>query len=316
MESKSNFRILSKEIISKPSSLISNISSPSTSLIPRSLQKSAKRLTISSLESGNGKQQMKSKLAQVQRALRFCRDYNIVKYYQFMDIPPEEYRELRTHCSKDVLETAADINYQEYYYEEVNNRLQVFLSYGDGSWGEEEEEIVMLFKHNNVDISKFCEALYSIFTMSDYRKNCIFLNGNIKTGKTLMMRLITGNFKCVGKGCNNGVNSEFYYQKFIGRSICVLEEPFLDPQTLEDFKSIFGGEGFDISCKFHNPQTLNRTPFIITSNFSLLSRGHAPSISEMAIKDRFYIFNFNNSYTPKCKLSPKNFVNVYNKYYG
>ena len=77
--------------------------------------------------------------------------------------------------------------------------------------------------------------------------------------------------------------------------------------TAEEFKSVLGGQPIDIARKFNEKQLLQRTPVVITSNYSRFGPGHLPPTDENALSIRCYTYILNSAYKKLCKFEWQQF---------
>ena len=101
---------------------------------------------------------------------------------------------------------------------------------------------------------------------------------------------------------NHGSENEFYLSNMLKKSIILCEELYITITTAEDFKSVLVGQPIDITKKFNEKQLSQRTPFVITSNYSRFGRGHLPPTVENALSIRCYNYILNSAFKPLCKL--------------
>lgn len=168
---------------------------------------------------------------------------------------------------------------------------------------------------NKIDFQEFAHAIEAWLSCADKKRNTLFIWGRPNSGKSLIAKLISEVF--ITKTFSNmDAASQFVFGNLIDSSLILIEEPFLVPVLLEDFKKLTEGSNMCVNVKYQEPQTLGRTPVLITSNFSTLSHGHAPAVSEAAIKLRSFIFHFSSEFVPTCVITVADFVSFLNKYVG
>lgn len=149
-----------------------------------------------------------------------------------------------------------------------------------------------MFKKNNINSYEFARDVHNWLQCNHRKTNCMFFYGPPNTGKTMIARLLTQLFLS-GQMSLKGVTSDFYFESLLNKSVGVLEELWVVPQVVDDFKSIFGGMPIDINKKHANMQRLERTPIIVTSNHSRFGRGFLTSVDESALQNRCYKYHFN-----------------------
>lgn len=170
-----------------------------------------------------------------------------------------------------------------------------------------------LLNNNNININQFVEDFYNWINCIHPKKNVFMLTGPPNTGKTLFISLLSELF--VTKRLNSmDMASDFIFGNLINCNLIVIEEPFFPPIMLEDFKNLAGGQTMTVNTKYLPPQQLNRTPVIVSSNFTTYCRGHAAKVSEDAVKARSYIYTFRTPVTYNNTVIVEHLVYFLNKY--
>lgn len=196
---------------------------------------------------------------------------------------------------KTMLQLGCDINKQRTLYEERLNQWNYFQKHaGNGN----PKYIENILKENNIDFTEFANAIINVLSLSHGKINGLFLSGTSNSAKSLIAFLILEVFNNYSILSNSNITSDFYFEPILTSSICLIEEPFVTPMMLEDFKLILGKGIMNVNAKYLPLQRSIRIPFLITSNFTLLSRGFASPVSENAIKTRLHSFYFNTVYVP------------------
>lgn len=153
-----------------------------------------------------------------------------------------------------------------------------------------------IFDAHGINKHQFAVDVYEWLMCVNYKKNALFLHGPPNTGKTLIARLLTNIFM-TGNMNLKGVTSDFYYEVLINKAVAVMEELWVIPLVVDDFKSILGGIDIDINKKHVSMQRLSRIPVIITCNHSRLGRGFLQNVDEEALQNRCYKYNFSHDIT-------------------
>lgn len=168
-------------------------------------------------------------------------------------------------------------------------------------------EFKNIFNLNNItNIKLFVSNLKLILNKEKFKLNALRFYGAPNSCKTLIADAIVAPFIAC-KMNNHGSENEFYLSNMLNKSIIQCEELYLTTSTAEDFKSILGGHPIDVSKKFWEKQLLQRTPVIITTNYTKFGRGHLPPLDEMALASRCITYHIFADYTPKCTLHWYNF---------
>lgn len=164
-------------------------------------------------------------------------------------------------------------------------------------------EIEEIFKINNIDCKEFASCVKNILQEKHFKINALRIWGVPNSGKSLIVRLITEKFYTY-YGTNTGSMSEFFYGAMVNKSLIVIEELWIVPSNVDDFKTIFSGYSIDINQKHVTErQRLLRTPLFITSNHEKHGKGHLSMMDEEAINRRMYNFKFVHLFEPKNKIT-------------
>lgn len=201
-----------------------------------------------------------------------------------------------------LITSACKLAYKKYYDVIKNDPLYLFRKQTNGN----DQFFINLFKNNGIDPQEFADAFIKWVTKNDKRKNTLFLYGDLKTGKTLLASMIKDLY--LYKTWINSTVSTFSLGTLAYTNIIIAEEPFFTPLVLEDFKSICCGATLTPDVKFEAPTPIERTPVLITTNFLNLARGHAPPLSEEAIKDRSWIFKLNSKLSTEYTITSNDFI--------
>lgn len=162
--------------------------------------------------------------------------------------------------------------------------------YQKDSWRKWEE--LLLFQ--GICPRSFHSAVKKWLQQTDFKRNCLFLWGEVSTGKTLFANAIRGLF-AHRQMANSTASSNFSFGNCLNTRIIIYEEPFLHPTLLEDMKSVFGGAELTVDAKYSMQQPMRRTPLLVTSNVLKLARGHASEQSEAALQARSFVFHFSRN---------------------
>ena len=95
----------------------------------------------------------------------------------------------------------------------------------------------------SIDDAVFLLELYLTLSMTDPKKGCFLLHGSSNAGKTFWIQaLLSGIRHVVGECLKN--DEKFRYGNCIGTSVIYADEfTYLNPATVEEFKTLAGGGG-------------------------------------------------------------------------
>lgn len=123
-----------------------------------------------------------------------------------------------------------------------------------------------------------------LFRVPD-KRNCFVIAGPSNTGKSTFIRPLLNIFNW-GEIQSSG---QFMFQNCINKELLIWEEPLIGHDFVEGCKRVFEGMNTQVSVKYKPPQTLYRTPILITTNKDLW---HYTTSDEMAIRNRIFLFEF------------------------
>lgn len=234
---------------------------------------------------------------------RDCRDANEFS----TKCPPQIYQEILLEAfpyQNSVIATALDIARQ--LSADMQRRSM---------WGWMEQKCIMpteenfnllssLFQTQQISPLLFAQSLKSILTRQDPKINTLRLVGAANSCKSLLVQAI-GSIYNTAFMSNSGSGSDFYFNDCIGRNLIILEEVFITPQTVDDFKSVLSGYTIGVNIKQQpRRQILKDTPILMTSNHIQFGKGFLSGIDESALSLRCRTFNFPHQFKPTSYISP------------
>lgn len=237
-------------------------------------------------------------------AIRLIHKYNIRSISEFYDkVSAEEYAQL-VYGGKHIqaISTALELYNKECLELQRRNRFNWLIRLPHDNNPFVQLQLRQIFRVNNVNPRDFVRDLKAVLSESDHKMNCLRIWGPPDTCKSLISRLICETFICAYLNNSNSAN-EFYLSNLLNKSLASMEELFVTPASVDDFKSILGGAPLDISKKYNEKQVLLRTPIIMTSNHALFGRRYLSPVDENALNTRCYSYNFKVSYKPEILVS-------------
>jgi hypothetical protein len=143
------------------------------------------------------------------------------------------------------------------------------------------------FEKHDIDRYKFMACIIAVMDQKTKKKNTIVLRGGSNAGKSLMVKLIMGDYPVARLGRQRDMDG-FHWQPMLEKLACVFEELRIYSTTVDEFKQVLGGEVLDINVKNCAHQPLTRRPVIATSNHPIYANlGHVDAV---AIQNRCYEF--------------------------
>lgn len=232
---------------------------------------------------------------------QLCLEKKIFTYTQFKE--ESSYSDYVKYIYEEpMVKAACRIAYKKKYEIEKEDPLYYFRKKEDGN----SSFFVKLFLANNINPKKFAESFITWISRGHSRKNTLFLFGDIKTGKTLIANILKDLYTY--KTWVNSTTSTFSFGNLTYANLIHIDEPFLTPLVLEDFKSLTCGSTLTPDVKYEEPTPIKKTPLLITSNFEKLGRGYAPPLSEESIKDKSWCFHFSTKFDTQENISSKDFI--------
>lgn len=115
-------------------------------------------------------------------------------------------------------------------------------------------------------LADFWTNVYKILNRTNDKINTIELIGPPSCGKTYFANFICDFFLAVGHIENFTRQNSFPLQSAYNSRILHWNEAQCEPSKLEDAKKILGGDPCSANIKYHDTQTITKTPVIITAN--------------------------------------------------
>lgn len=214
---------------------------------------------------------------------------NMLSSSQRLDLYNEfgnQWQEVTKLCIKvyneELVKDQKDKPYEEYEgdHEECTHPIHFEES---NKWFDE------LFSKNDIDPREFCSVVKLVMNKKIKRKNALCIEGPTTTAKTMILKLICGEYN-YGTVQRSGDHSQFFLQNLLKKTVALMEEPRITPITVNDFKQLLGGESFDIHVKHQEDARLERLPVLISTNHDL--GYYISSIDKEAIYARTWRFYF------------------------
>nr|QTZ83156.1 MAG: NS1 [Turdus pallidus parvoviridae sp.] len=121
---------------------------------------------------------------------------------------------------------------------------------------------------NGFDKKAWLDQLFAVLSRRDKKKNTFMLQGATCAGKSWVLRSLTYFYPFYGEVHGMG-NYNFAYQGCLDKALIFIEEPMLEPATVDHAKQVLEGAQTLVNVKCKAPQLLQPTPVLITSNHDL-----------------------------------------------
>uniref|UniRef100_A0AAU7E1H2 NS1 protein n=1 Tax=Mops bat parvovirus TaxID=3141925 RepID=A0AAU7E1H2_9VIRU len=153
------------------------------------------------------------------------------------------------------------------------------------------DHITNILNKQNINPYQFANDILLISTKKMNKINTLILQGVPNSAKSTLIRSFLLLFPTYGEILNT---SNFMFQDLLNKPIALWEEPLIDANIAEKLKLIMEGQTTQIDVKFKQPQTLHKTPLLITTNADLWT--WASNAEDAFIKRGIYYY-FPNSLT-------------------
>lgn len=241
-------------------------------------------------------------MSKLKNYISLCDKYNCYSYYSFcIKIPFKEMEDLLKDIKFHENVNIACRYVRKMHFDKQKHRLFQFMKQSVIPVKNDFFEI--LCKNNEIDCKTFANDIIAWLECRDFKKNTLKIIGEVNSGKTLIANLFRQVFIC-SNWLNSSTGSAFNFGNLIYTCIIIVEEPFVPPTLTEDFKSLCGGATLSVDVKYSTFENLERTPVLITSNFTNIGRGYSSLVSERAIDIRSYYYYFNSPIETKEKITP------------
>lgn len=152
-----------------------------------------------------------------------------------------------------------------------------------GSWF----PIYAYLMYQGVDIMMFLVDLINVLCRLTNKINVFCVQGISNAGKSCFFRPLFHLFQ-FGEVCHGG---QFMFQSCVNKELIVWEEPLIGNDYVEICKKVMEGVPTQVPIKNKAPQTLYRTPIIITTNKDVW---YYCDGDEQALRNRMFLYEFNN----------------------
>lgn len=178
---------------------------------------------------------------------------------------------------------------------------------------ESQETFEKWCQDNNIEVIEFINALFDVLTRKRPKVNTFMLEGPTCAGKSWVVRSLQYFYPFHGEVHGAG-GYNFAYQSCIDQAIIFMEEPMLEPTTVDHAKMVLEGADTLVNVKCKPPAMLKGTPVIITSNHPI--HKWVPSEQETLRSRMFHFDTTTQSWLKDIKktLHPKMWVNYYDFY--
>lgn len=160
--------------------------------------------------------------------------------------------------------------------------------------------------YQGIDPEDFCLDFFDVMFKIHDKCNVLTLKGPSNCGKTYFI-------KCILELMNYGevvAGGNFMFQNCVNKELLIWEEPIIGTDYVDICKKVMEGMTTQVNIKFKSPQTLYRTPMLITTNKDVW---HYCSADEVPFKNRMFIYNFFHSMPPEV-LKSSFLRNVHGRY--
>nr|WAX26092.1 MAG: nonstructural protein [Army ant associated chapparvovirus 8] len=140
-------------------------------------------------------------------------------------------------------------------------------------------------RYHDINAREFILDFWNVLFLTSDKHNVLCLQGPSNSGKTYFIRPLANIFN-YGEVVTGGT---FMFQNCINTEMIIWEEPLIGSDYAELCKRVFEGMTTQVNVKFKPPQTLYRTPVIMTTNKDVW---HYCDSDESAFRNRMFHYNF------------------------
>ena len=131
-------------------------------------------------------------------------------------------------------------------------------------------ESVILFhkwcEFNNFDVNQFLDDIFDVLEKKTPKINTFCLQGPPNCGKSYLMRSLVAWYPFFGEARGGGTSYAFLWHDCVDTAIIFIEEPYITPAEVEQFKLVFEGAETHVHVKNKGDALLQSTPVIVTCN--------------------------------------------------
>lgn len=196
---------------------------------------------------------------------------------------------------------------------QCDDRWEYFVNFSDENDDAGADFLESLLTMNNINVVTFLSSFKFVLQNSHPKIHALVLQGPPNAGKTMLVECMTKPFIC-GRLSIAGTGSEYYFESLFNTAVNIIEEPFMIPGVIDDFKNILGGQRVLVGKKFQSKQPLSPVPYFITSNHTRFGRGFSSSIDEEAIQRRCVTYHLSAVCNPPCTISPTSMITLIRRY--
>ena len=116
-------------------------------------------------------------------------------------------------------------------------------------------------EEQNISAKNFVTEIEDVIDRKTFKRNTICLIGDSNAGKTQVVSLPLKHIcRFTGQLGNRGSNGDFVFQECINKRLITIDECIINPQNIEDWKILLGGEKLLSQVKFQGHCSIDRTP--------------------------------------------------------
>lgn len=218
------------------------------------------------------------------------------EYYDYVSFKLGEHQSNTSPADEQVIKTAVENLRWNLLQEQLSDLIQVARVFAIMNESDQDAGWEYYFYFHSIDVNDFAKALKQWLCCEDPKINTLLFRGHTNSGKTLLVNCITKPYLCCFLSNINKNVSEFVLSPALSSAIVIIEEIFLLPETVNDFKRLMEGAYMTVPNKYTVPQKLSRRPCIATTQHNQIGHGYLPRQDELALRNRCFIFNFKDNF--------------------
>jgi Parvovirus non-structural protein NS1 len=119
---------------------------------------------------------------------------------------------------------------------------------------------------NNFPIQTLLADIFDVLERKCPKINTFCLHGPPNCEKSYLMRSLIAWFPFFGEAIGGGASYAFLWQDCVDTAVIFIEEPYITPAEVEQFKLVFEGAETHVHVKNKGDALLQPTPVIVTCN--------------------------------------------------
>jgi hypothetical protein len=173
-----------------------------------------------------------------------------------------DYNEFYSDVNCNPIFSAGYEDYDKYYYSKEDS-VDIMIKFLTYQFYDQQEHVL-----------QFVTDLYNVLEKIIPKQNSILVFSPPECGKSWFFDPFMNYYLCVGKICTVNRYQPFGLQECYAKRLVHWNEPNYDPELIDKFKELLGGDTTTVAVKYMPDMIVYRTPFIITTNVRISIMNH------------------------------------------